>query len=320
VTEAALAGFMTVYPCGSERPSASNLNYAAGDTIPNAVISKVGIGGDVCVFSQHTVHLVVDVNGLFPPTTSYVALNPARVLDTRVGQGTIDGALQGAGTVAAGSATPVTIVGRAGVPTGASAVVLNVTVTEPGLDGYATVYPCGSAPPTASNLNYTAGLTIPNLVIAKIGVNGNICIFSQSATQLIADVLGYFPATTSYVALEPSRLLDTRAGGPTIDGVSAGAGIRPAATITVLHLAGRGGVPVGAATAVLNVTVTEPSTGGFVTVYPCGIDAPLASNLNFSAGQTIPNAVITKVGTDGDVCLFNNQPTQLIVDVVGYFP
>ena len=70
----------------------------------------------------------------------------------------------------------------------------------------------------------------------------------------------------------------------------------------------------------LNVTVTDPTAADYVTVCPCGFDSPLASNLNFSAGQTIPNAAITKIGTNGDVCLVNSKPTQLIADVIGYFP
>ena len=71
---------------------------------------------------------------------------------------------------------------------------------------------------------------------------------------------------------------------------------------------------------VLNVTVTEPSGAGFVTVYPCGVATPLASNLNFEAGTTAANAVVVKVGDDGKVCLFSSRSTQLIVDVNGYFP
>jgi len=55
-------------------------------------------------------------------------------------------------------------------------------------------------------------------------------------------------------------------------------------------------------------------------VYPCGIEPPLASNLNFTVGQTIPNAVLTKIGTNGDVCILNSQPANLIADVTGYFP
>ena len=320
VTEATAAGFVTVFPCGSPQPTASNLNYDAGSTIPNAVITKVGTGGAVCVFTQQAIQLVVDVNGAFPPSTSYVAIDPARVLDTRDGHTTIDGDQQASGAVSAASITTLQITGRAGVPPDATSVALNVTVTEPSASGFATVFPCGSTPPTASNLNYSPGQTIPNLVIAKAGVGGAVCIFSQQPTQLVADVLGFFPATTSFSALVPARLLDSRPGFTTVDGTSAGIATRPLATVTTVHVAGRGGVPVNASTAVLNVTVTNPAAPGFVTVYPCGIDPPLASNLNFGGAQTIPNAVLTEIGTNGDVCMFNSQPTDLIVDVNGYFP
>jgi trimeric autotransporter adhesin len=324
VTEATAPGFLTVYPCDADRPTASNLNYTTGGTIPNAVISRIagtgGSAGHVCLYASQPLQLVVDVNGAFPPSTSYHPINPARLLDTRASGATIDGQQHGGGAVAAASVTALQMTGRAGVPADASAVVLNVTVTEPGDAGYATVYPCGTEPPTASNLNYTPGLTIPNLVIAKVGTNGQVCIFSQAATQLIADVDGYFPVSTSYTALVPARLLDTRPGAPTTDGASAGAGAQPLGSVTVVQVAGRGGVPANAATAVLNVTVTDPTAAGYVTVYPCGIDPPLASNLNFVARQTIPNAVLTKIGTNGNVCIFNSQPTQLIADVTGYFP
>jgi trimeric autotransporter adhesin len=320
VTEAAADGFATVFPCGAPQPTASNLNFSVGSTVPNAVIAKIGADGKVCIFVSQALQLVVDVNGEFPPETSYRPINPARVLDTRPDHTTVDLLQQATGLAAAGSVTELKITGRAGVPGDATAVVLNVTVTEPTAPGYATVYPCGTQPPTASNLNYTPGLTIPNLVISKIGSGGMVCIFTQSSTHLVADVNGYFPSHSTFGALTPARLLDTRPGFPTIDGVSSGADVVPLGSVTVVHVAGRGGVPVAAKTVVLNVTVTAAATDGYITVYPCGIDPPLASNLNFTANQTIPNAVMSKVGTNGDVCLFNSQPTQLIADVTGYFP
>ncbi|MCU1388527.1 MAG: hypothetical protein JWL72_1865, partial [Ilumatobacteraceae bacterium] len=320
VADTGAPGFVTVFPCGSPQPMASNLNYVAGTTIPNGVISKIGAGGKVCFFTSQDTQLVVDVNGAFPPTSPYQAINPARVLDTRPGMTTIDGAQQATGAAAAGSVTTLHVAGRAGVPADAAAVVLNVTVTEPEASGYATVYPCGATPPKASNLNYTANLTIPNLVVAKVGDGGNVCIFVQTGTQLLADVSGYFPAGSSYAALTPARLLDTRPDQPTVDGLGAGGDTRPAKSVTSVQVTGRGGVPVGATTAVLNVTVTGAAASGYVSVYPCGIDPPLASSLNFVADQTVPNAVIAKIGTDGKVCLYNSQATQLVTDVDGYFP
>ena len=319
VTEAAAPGFATVYPCGEPRPTASNLNYTAGSTVPNAVLAKIGANGNVCIYSQNATHLVVDVNGAFPPSTSYEALNPARVLDTRQ-QPTVDGQSSGAGIAAAGSVTTVKIAGRAGVPNDAGAVALNVTVTEPSVAGYASVYPCGTEPPTASSLNYTPGLTVPNAVLTKIGADGSVCIYTQNAAHLIADVNGYFPAATTFGALVPARLYDSRLGATTIDGQGAGAGLRPLGSTTTVHVTGRGGVPGTASTVVLNVTVTEAAAPGFVTVFPCGIDAPLASNLNFVGEQTVPNAVLAKIGTNGDVCVFTSQAAHLVVDVTGLFP
>ena len=70
---------------------------------------------------------------------------------------------------------------------------------------------------------------------------------------------------------------------------------------------------------VLNVTVTGPTSPGYVTVLPCGESVPNSSNLNFAAAQTIPNAVVAKIGTGGKVCLFSNVAVHLIVDVNGYY-
>jgi hypothetical protein len=98
-----------------------------------------------------------------------------------------------------GSAGPLVlnVFGKGGVPaSGVSAVVLNVTAVEPevgGEGGFLTVYPCASGRPDASNLNFVSGQIVPNLVIAPVDVNGNICFYSYGKTHLLADVSGYFP-------------------------------------------------------------------------------------------------------------------------------
>jgi len=317
--DAVADGFVTVFPCGATQPNASNLNFTAGSTVPNAVIAKVGTADSVCIFVSQTTHLVVDVGGFFPAASALVSLNPSRVLDTRDGQTTIDNLQQGGGPVAGGSETQVQITNRASVPANASAVVLNVTITEAGAPGFATIYPCGVERPNASNINYGSGTTVANMVVSKIGADGKVCIFTQSNSQLIADVNGYFPATSTYQPLVPARLFDTRTvGGATVDGQFQGAGLLPANTTSQVTVTNRGGVPVGAATVVLNVTVTEAQAPGFLTVYPCGIERPNASNLNFVAGGTVANAVMVKVGASGQVCFFNSAGTQVIADVNGY--
>jgi len=314
------AGFVTVYPCGSDRPTASNVNFTAGAVIPNAVVAKVGAEGKVCFFVSAGTHLVVDANGYFPTTTTFHPLNPARLLETRSGLSTVDGFEQGEGARDAGSITEVKVDDRATVTSDAAAAVLNITITEAKAPGFATVYPCGVPRPLASTINYGTGSTVANLVVSKIGVDGKVCIFTQAATHMVADVDGFFPVATSYQPLVPARLLDTRPGEGTIDGLSLGAGLLPSGTITEVTVTDRGGMPAAAASVVLNVTVTEPTEPGFITVYPCGIDRPLASNLNYGVGTTAANAVIVKVGAGNKVCLFNSNPTQVIADVSGYFP
>lgn len=322
VTGAQGASFVTVYPCGATRPTTSNLNFTLGQTIPNAVIAKLGSSGTVCIYTNATTDLIADVNGYFPAGSSYQPIVPARLLETRTdpGSSTVDGQGLGHGLVASGTEIELQVAGRAGVPATASAAVLNVTVTGAQADGYVTVYPCGATRPTTSNLNYSAGQTIPNAVISKLGSNGKICIYANGTTHVLADINGYFPATSNYKPIVPGRILDTRTdpGSITIDGQGRGHGVVAGGTEIELQVAGRAGVPANATSAVLNVTVTGASGDGYVTVYPCGATRPTTSNLNYTLGQTIPNAVVAKLGTAGKVCLYANSTTHLIADVNGY--
>jgi hypothetical protein len=320
VTDPVGAGFITVHPCDSGRPNASNLNYEAGQTVANLVIARVGAGGTICIVNGAPTHVIVDVTGYFSDATSFVPLGaPARLLDTRPGESTIDGLYAGIGRRLAGSAIQVPIGGRAGVPATAAAVVLNVTVTDPTGPGFATLYPCEAGRPNASNLNFRTGQTVPNAVVARLGVDGSICLFTQSSAHLLIDVAGYFANSDVLVPLgAPARLLDTRPGESTVDGQYRGSGLRPAGGTLQLQVAGRAGVPADASAVVLNVTATETQGPGVVTVYPTGAGRPNASNLNFVAGQTVPNAVTARLGAGGNICLFTIGSSHLIVDVAGY--
>jgi hypothetical protein len=309
-----------VWPCGSPQPLTSNLNYTAGQTIPNLVVAKLGTGGKVCIAPHAATPVIADVNGYFPARADYSALVPARLLDSRPGEATIDGIAAGRGVRTAGMVTELQVGGRGGVPINAAAAVINVSVTDTSAPGFITVWPCGSPQPLTSNLNYTAGQTIANLVIAKLGTGGKVCIVTHAATHLLADVNGYFPDGARYTALVPARLLDSRPGETTIDGLAAGIGVRAPGSVTELQVGGRGSVPANAAAAVLNVSVTDTSAPGFITVWPCGSPQPLASNLNYTAGQTISNLVIAKLGTDGKVCIATLAGTDLLADVNGFFP
>jgi hypothetical protein len=274
-----------------------------------------------CIVTLTSAQSVTATFNLIPP--DFTALAPARLLDSRAGAPTVDGLFAGLGLRSAGSVTEVLALGRGGVPTDAVAVALNVTVTETAGPGFVTVFPCGSAVPTASSVNFTAAQTVANGVIAKVGAGGRVCVYASSATHLVIDVGGWFkpPAGGSpgFGSLTPARLFDSRAGGPTVDGLFSGDGIRPAGSITEVLVTGRGGTPFVAATVALNVTVTETTGSGFVTVFPCGSVMPTASNVNFTADRTIANGVIAKVGAGGKVCVYASAATHLVVDVDGWF-
>jgi len=123
--------------------------------------------------------------------TSLESLTPARVLETKPGQKTVDGLFEGAGVSAAESVTELQVTGRGGVPDDASAVLMNLTAVTPDGPGFFTAYPCGEQRPLASNVNYVAGQVVPNAVLAKVGTNGKVCIYTKAASHIIADVNGY---------------------------------------------------------------------------------------------------------------------------------
>ncbi len=233
----------------------------------------------------------------------YTAVTPDRLMDTREGLG---GPL-----MTAGVSRSLQVAGRGGVPgAGAIAVVLNVTVTQPATAGFVTVWPSGVDRPVASNLNMVAGATVPNLVTVGLGTGGQVDLFSSTDAHLVVDVVGWY--ASGLVPVTPGRLMDTREG---LGGVLLGPG-----ETRELQVAGREGVPATGALAVaLNVTVVDPTGAGYLTVWPSG-DRPTASNLNFVARQTVANAVLVGLGSDGKVRLFNSSgTTDVVVDVAGWF-
>jgi len=317
-------GFVTAFPCDAGRPAASSLNFTADVAITNQVITGVAADGTVCLFvGVNGVNLIADVGGFFPAASGYQALTPARVLDTRPGQSTTDGQALGAGPVNAGGTLTLKVAGRGGVPADGGAAVLNVTATDAAGTGFVTVYPCDAPQPLASSLNFRPSTSVANTVVTNLSATGTVCLFvgGSGPVELLADVVGVFPAGSGYHPLTPARVLDTRPGESTVDGKQLGAGASAPGSTLALPVAGRGGVPATATSVVLNVTVDGASGSGFVTVHPCDGPLPLASNLNFVAGVPAANGSVVPLAADGTVCLFvgGSSPVHLVVDVGGYF-
>ncbi|MDH4144315.1 MAG: M23 family metallopeptidase [Acidimicrobiia bacterium] len=290
------AGYLTVYPCDRPRPLASNLNYSPGATVANLSVVQPSDYGWVCIYTHRATHVLVDLQGWYVPGAAEPA-GPLRLVDTR------DRGLPLA---------PGEVVALA-AGSGAMAAAINLTVTQAAEPGFLTAWPCDRARPNASNLNFSAGDTVANLALGQLAADGTICVRSSASAHLVVDLLARHPAGGGQHATVPRRLVDTR------DGTGLPAGMVPAGVLRV-PVSGRtaDSVPAGAAAAVLNVTVIDPSSEGFVSVFACGTAVPATSNVNYRAGQTVANVAVAPLDAAGYACLFVQKPMHLVIDQQGW--
>ncbi len=266
-----------------------------------------------------------------PPTpASYVPVSPVRICDTRAGQP--QAGCPGATALGPGTTLSVQVSGIDGVPSSAvTSVTLNVTVTGATAGSYLTLYPAGSARPSSSNLNFPAGKTISNLATVELSSQGALDVYNYAGTvNVIVDVQGYYSTSSAqgiglYNPLSPARICDTRSGNPSgLNGTALsqceGNAPSPGTELTI-QVAGLGGVPSsGAAAAVLNVTAVGAAAPGYLTVYPGGGHAPLASSVNYGAREVVANRVTVPLSSSGQVSIFSYSGTPgIIVDVSGWF-
>ena len=251
------------------------------------------------------------------PTTStartgFVPVAPTRLLDTRDGTG-----LNGLGCrLGDRGVVDLQVLGRGGVPTsGVTAVALNVTGTSTSTPTWVAAYPTGAAFGGTSSVNLMPGVDRAGSVIVPVGSNGRVRLENHKySNDLVVDVTGYFTSATSgagYAPVAPARLLDTREEqAPLVAGSE-----------RVLSVTGRGGVPgEGVRAVAVNITVTEATAAGHLTAWAAGTPRPLASVVNVSAGDTVPNRAVLPVSETGQVALqFSSGAAHVLVDVVGWF-
>ena len=312
-------GYITVFPCNVKQPNASTLNYAAGQVVANGATIELSPSGEVCIYTRRAMDLAVDVTAYFPTWSAFTGLAPGRLFESRSGLATVDGQQNAQGRRTAGQVTRVQIADRSGVPGDALAAVVNVTAIRPSQGGYITVFPCDEKQPNASTLNYTTGQVVANGATTKLGPKGDICVFNNRATDLVVDVTGYHPAGSSFDGVTPARVFESRSGLATVDGKQNAAGRLSGGEQVQVRIAGRGGVPGDASAVAVNVTAIRPVQNGYITVWPCNEPRPNASTLNYAAGQVVANGATIKLDPQGDICVYANRETDLVVDVTGYF-
>jgi hypothetical protein len=346
------SSLLSLYPTGTPQPSTSSLNFKAGGATPNLVTVSLGSGGAVSILNAlGTVNVIADVEGYFArPVTATTAgefhpITPLRVCDTRSKSPTPQCSAHGA--LIGGTPMVVTVTGGTIPNNGtAASVVLNLTAVAGTATTYLSVFPTttsgtcaynGGNPPPISTLNIVAGAVQANRVMVALGsgpagADSAVCVYAAlGSINVVLDANGWFgnssaPTGYQFQPIAPSRICDTRTGS---GGCSAGAlGITP----RLIRVAGLGGVPgLGGGKPVVqgviaNLTGIAPTQATYMVVYPANLtNAPLASDINLSPGQVLPNMVVVQLDTtvganDGFMDLFNAAGiANAAIDIEGWF-
>ena len=326
VTGQTSGGFLSIGPVAQNNPTSSTLNFPVGDDRANAVTVALGAGGTLSVTYAAatlgpTAQVIFDVTGYFTPDASgatYHALTPSRILDSRDHTG-------GLGIFSSHGAQSFQVTGHGGVPSGATAVTGNLTVTQQTSGGFLYIGPVAMNNPTSSTLNFPLGDDRANAVTVALGTGGTLSVTYAASTlgptaQVIFDVTGYFTPDASgalFVPLTPARILDSRDH-------TGGLGIFSSHVAEAFTVTGHGGVPAGATAVTGNLTVTQQTSGGFLYIGPVAANNPTSSTLNFPLGDDRANAVTVALGTGGTLSVTYAASTlgptaQVIFDVTGYF-
>lgn len=286
VTSPQAAGYLTAYPCDQARPTASNGNYRALQTVATFVAVRADAGGAFCVFTSAAAHLLFDQVA----TTKDLPTNsPVRVLDTR--------------RPADGAAPLLTDAVRA-VDTGvANATVIGtLTATDANRTGFLTVFPCGLPRPVTSHVTFAPAQSVANLVVVRADAQGRFCISGNADVHVIFDqVAAGAPGGPLNTVAPAIRRIDSRTFSPT-----------PLAGETTVR------VPTGIVngTVLGNLTVTEAQGSGYFTAFPCDQQRPVVSNLNFAAGQTVSNMAAVRTNAAGEFCVSTSRAAHIVFDEV----
>ena len=318
-------GFLSLWPSGSPFPVVSTLNSFDGSVVANAAIVPAGQGGAVSAYASDDTDVFIDINGYFAPVTSaalaFYPVTPCRVADTR-SYGGKSGAF-GPPTMGPGSTRDIPFPSSScGIPATAQAYSLNMTAWPTGVLQFMTVWPTGQPRPFVSTLNAYNGGLVANAAIVPAGTNGAMSVFVTDNTEVIVDINGYFappgPGALYFYPLTPCRVADTRSyGGKT---GAFGPPQMPAGSTRSFPLESSScSIPSGAQAYSLNVSVWPSGPLGYLTAWPSGPIKPFVSTLNSLAGKVVANAAIVPAGPNGDINIFVTDPTDVFIDINGYF-
>ncbi|HJX67304.1 MAG TPA: hypothetical protein VJ258_01120 [Candidatus Limnocylindrales bacterium] len=200
VTGQTSGGYLFAGPAAADNPTSSTLNFPTGDDRANAVTVALSSSGTLSITyvgssAGSSAHVIFDVTGYFTADTTgafFVPLTPSRILDTRNGTG-------GLSLFSNHVHQTLAVWGAGGVPTGATAITGNLTVTGQTSGGYLFAGPIAANNPTSSTLNFPTGDDRANALTVALSSSGTLSITyvgssAGSHTQSILDITGYFAA------------------------------------------------------------------------------------------------------------------------------
>lgn len=331
-------GYLRIWPSDVTPPSATFVNYTAGQSTTNTgAVTRAAATPDLTMqsFTSPT-DVVVDVQGYYTESgagAGYQALNPCRLLDTRNAGGPLSPSTERSVWVAGTGNQLAAQGGNAagcGVPDTATAVQVSVTAVAPAGAGFLRIRPSDVSPPNATFVNFSAGQATTNTGAVTLGASGPELTVRgfAAATSLVVDVQGYYTTTggARYVPLTPCRVVDTRATGQlAVGSTQTFQTSSPADSIAAQGGNPAGcGVPLGADAVEAAVSAVTPSGTGYMRVWPGQQSLPNATFVNFADGQATTNTGALTRGSsvcendDLSVQAFASN-THTVVDVQGYF-
>ena len=290
---------LVVYPHGGPRPPDPQLTWKQGDRVNALVPVKVGSSGlvDTRVLGGST-QLFVEVQGYWTAASAagdvLTSVKPYKLFDSR----------PSGKPVGAGTAVTFPVVGRAGVPTGATAVVVQLTAAHPKQRDYVRAWGTGASRPGVYDLYAPAGRYTDTTAVVPLTSAGGLAVSPVYATHLVVSLLGWFTTSSTPSSGVVSLLTPaTRVYKTTV----------PAhGTVTVAL-----GVPVTAAAALVSVTGTG-NVGAPLSVYAAGVSAPSTASLHL-AGTAVASTVTTPLGS-GKITIRNAAASsvRVAIDVLAW--
>lgn len=295
-------GYLTVYPCGGERPPTSNLNFVTGQRRAAQALATMTTSKTVCIFSWDGADVDVDVQGWFvsgtatagtgagaTKATRFTPAVPARLLDTReTGRNPVD-------VIAA--------------PAGASAVALSMVGLNSSEYGSLTVWTCDQPQPALAQIFYGPGEIIAGAAYVLVSAQGTICVSTSTAADVVIDITGTFApgGRLRYTPSVVQRVVDTREGlGGWLGRIDGGQSIdmQPA--------------PAGAEAVSGTLTMVQPTISGWLRATPCG-QSQLSSSVNAPAGAILANSLTVGLSADQRLCVEAYRGAHVLFDVSGWW-